>query len=217
MEQLTRIFYDFKTLHFASISHAVHERIFHAGGFRSFPYGSQCLICNLSYRPDCLGNPACAFHVESLTLLPHSTLDQGATDAIKASRTAAEAVKARRRVDEPEFIDILTLMFSIGNHSILESFAVQDKLWLIEDGLGDPDFFIKELQIMAERGHAYRDLGVGSLDIGRMKKDGNKWDWVKLTKEELRAGGYTHKVMFIKQVEFKFRRANHQFKPSVIR
>jgi hypothetical protein len=190
-----RLFNDFKTLHFDLFNNAVHERIFHAGGLRSFPYQSQCLVCKLSYRPDCLGNPARAFYVESMTPVPHTALDQRSINASESARNSAETFKTLRRVDTPHFIDIMSLMITIGDIHTFEPFGVYDRLWLIDDSLREPDFFMKQLQKLAERGHAYRDFDTGKWDLGRLQKRGNssKWDWIKLTEEELQAGGYTRR------------------------
>lgn len=197
VEELTRILYDFKALHFSTISAVIHSRLFHAGGVRSFPYASQSMVFQLSYRMNCCGNPALAFRVESATLLPRSALDDDARDAIEASKGSTEAIKVRRQVEQPEFVDILPVMFSFRKQRVIEPFAIYDRPSLLQYGLKGPDFFLDQLQVLSERGHAYRDVGVGELVLGQMMERGNKWHWVALTKEEMDAGGYVSRADFV--------------------
>jgi hypothetical protein len=197
VEELMHLLYDFKALHYSSIMAVVHSRIFHAGGVRSFPYESQSMVIQLSYRSTCGGNPALAFRVESATLLPRSDLDKDARDALEASKGSREAIKVRRRAEQPEFVDILPVMFSFPMQRIIEPFAIHDQPSILQFGMKEPDFFWEQLQVLSERGHAYRDVGVGEMILGQMKKRGNKWHWVALTKEEMEAGGYVFRVDFV--------------------
>jgi hypothetical protein len=200
MEELTRILYDFTALHFTSICSVIHSRIFHAGGIHSFPYASQSIVFQLAYRTDYGGNPALAFRVESATILPRAALDNNAREAIEASRGTMETTKALRRMEEPKFVDVLPVIFSFREQRvirIIEPFAIYDHLSFLRFGLKRPDFFLEQLQVLSERGHAYRDVGVGEMELGQMKKRDNKWCWVLLTKEEAEAGGYVSTTDFV--------------------
>jgi hypothetical protein len=189
VEELTRLLYDFKALHFPTTSGVIHSCIFYAGGVHSFPYASQALVFQLSYRRDCCGNPALAFRVESATLHPRSALDE-ARDAIEASKGSMEAIKVRRRAEQSDFINILPVMFSFGEQRVIEPFAIYDWPALLQYGLKEPVFFLEQLQVLSGRGHAYRDVGVGELILGHMKRRDNKWHWIPLADEEMEAGGY---------------------------
>jgi MYND finger len=203
VEQLGRILFDFKILHFSAISDVVHSRLFHAGGVRSFPYASQCLVFELFYRSDSHGNPALAFGVEEATLLPRSELGENARSAIEAAKGSVEAIKVRRRVEQPDFIDILPVVFSLGNPRIssIEPFPICDRPRLLEYGIKGPDFFLTRLRVLSERGHVYRDVGEGESVFGQMKRRSNKWHWVALTEEEIEAGGYVSKADFVEGEE----------------
>jgi hypothetical protein len=197
---LTRSLYDFKALHFTSICSVIQSRIFHAGGIHSFPYASQSMVFQLSYRMDCGGNPALAFRVERASLLPRSVLDEDARDAIEVSKGTMETTKVLKRAEEPKFVDILPVIFSFREQRvirIIEPFAIYDQLSFIQFGLKRPDFFLEQLQVLSERGHAYRDVDVGEMVLGQMKKRDNKWCWVGLTEEEAEAGGYISTTDFV--------------------
>jgi hypothetical protein len=199
-EECGRLLQDFRDLHFPAISTVVHSRLFHAGGVRSFPYASHSMVFQLSYRPDCCRNPALAFRVESATILPRSALDKDARDGIEASKGSTEATTAHRRAEQPEFVNILPVIFSLPKKlRVIEPFAVYDRPELIEYGLMNPDFFLEQLQVLSERGHAYRDVGVGEYVLGRMAERDNKWHWVPLTKGEMRAGGYVFREDFVEE------------------
>jgi hypothetical protein len=182
-EDLAHIINDFKALHFFSIGAVIHASIFHAEGVRSFPYTSEYFAFKLSYRKNRSGNPACAFRVERGALFSRSTLHQGTLDALEAAKPAIEAIKRRSRTEERGFVDMLPVVYFFREHVIIDHFAIYDRFRALEHGLKERDFFWKELLLLSERGHAYRDVGRGDLVLGHMKQCGDKWDWVALTDE----------------------------------
>jgi hypothetical protein len=189
VEQLSRIFYDFKDLHWSWISAIVHARIFHSGGFRSFSYASQFFAFDLSYRDDCSGNPARAFYPKAAELLPRAILDATTLAAIDASKNSQDTSKTHRRAD-PEFVDILPVMFMFREQRLIQPIAIYDQAEIIQYCVNDADYFLKQLRQLSDRGHAYRDVGIGKLFPGRMIERGEKWQWVPLTEQEVAAGNY---------------------------
>jgi hypothetical protein len=191
VEELARIFYDFKALYFTAISSVVHSQIFHAGCVRSFPYASQSMVFQLSYRMDSYGNPALAFRVESATLVPRSALDESIVGAITAGKGTTAKIKKRLQTQEHDFVDVLPVVFSFQTQTIVQQLSIRDRPSLLPHGVNGPEYFFNKLRGLSDRGHVFRDVGVGVLALGQMKKIGNKWVWIALTEEEMEAGGYT--------------------------
>jgi hypothetical protein len=195
-----RILDDFKSLHLAPMNSLFYSHIHHAGGVRSFPYASHCMVIQLFYRSDGCRNPALSFRVDNETILPHTALDQDYKDSVEACKGKLEAMKVCRRAEKSAFVDILLVIFSLGlgNLKSILPITIYDRPLLIPYGVEGPDFFLRRLKVLSERGHVYRNVGVGELVLGKMKRRDNKWHWVALTDKEAKTAGYVNGQTLLK-------------------
>ena len=102
-----------------------------------------------------------------------------------------EAMRVHRRV-ESGFVDMVLVIFFIEKAVSIEPVVIRDLPFPIPYGFVGPDFFLGRLKALSERGWVYRDVGMGRLVLGQMKKCDNKWNWVAFTAEEAEAANMSH-------------------------
>jgi hypothetical protein len=122
--------------------------------------------------------------------------------AFDASKYSQDALKAHPKAKDPEFVDILPVVYMFGDQTFIQPITIYDQPKILQFCLNDANFFMKQLRILSEKGHAYRDVGrTGKLTIGRMEERGSTWHWVPLTKQEIAAGKYDPKTHLATDVD----------------
>lgn len=163
------------------------------GGMDHFDYQNNVIVYDLRYREYCGGNAGLAFTLTDAAFRSRDEISANAAFILQFGQSKLLSMQLALQ-DKKDFVGVMVALYITEDDFFFRFHRIYHHPTWFEEKVSKlrHDLWMVELQFNIENGFIFRMLGEGDEPVarlGRMKLEADKWAWMPLSNEEVKASG----------------------------